>query len=117
MVLTTILPDPVNIGYQDLRFIVLDKLNGQKITSLADIERALTLSTDGFHRLNFSRGDTVQRAVLDKEEAAASTSRILQRYGIPKDRVITSHLAKSAPGAVPPATVDDLRGVRGPRRK
>lgn len=118
VVLTAILPDPVNLGYQDLRFLVLEELNGTRISKLSDIEKALTSSSDGFHRFKFARGDSVQRAVLDSNLATAAASRVLQRYGIPKDRVIASATSRLAPGAVPPATVDDSRPSRGiPRRR
>lgn len=116
VIVTGILPDPVNLGYQDLRLVVVDECNGMKISSLRDIEKAVEQSKDGFHRFRFTKGDAIQRAVLDAQEAKASSARILPRYGILKDRYIAEPSAPLAPGAVPPPAITSGSESRPSRR-
>src|SRR6185436_19129531 len=53
VLLSEILPDPYNIGYQQTRYLVLDKVNGRSISYLADLRDALEHPVDGFHILDF----------------------------------------------------------------
>ena len=81
--LTSVLPDPYVIGYQDARFLILDTINGQKISRVADVTAALQKPQNGFHTIEFLRGDNLRRIVLDAEQMEAATGRILERYRIP----------------------------------
>ena len=83
VVLTSVLPDPYVVGYQDARFLVVDTVNGQKISRLADVQAALEKPQDGFHTIEFHRGDNLLRIVLDAGLMDAATKRILERYRIP----------------------------------
>ena len=88
MVLSSVLPDPVNLGYQDARYMMVDKLNGQPIRRLNDLIEAKTKATNGFHVLEFHAGDSVSRLVLDASDTEAATTRVLKRYGIDRDYVL-----------------------------
>jgi len=88
VVLSQVLPDAYNLGYQEVRHIVLESVNAQKIGSLRDVQSALARSEDGFHRLEFLKGETLQRIVLDARQLEAATQRVLQRYGIEKAAVV-----------------------------
>ena len=90
IILSLIMPDPVNIGYQDARYLIIDKLNGRKVRTLQDLIAAKEVPKDGFHLLEFREGDSLQRMILDAGETDAATERVLQRYGIQKDRSIAS---------------------------
>lgn len=92
VVLSMVLPDPVNIGYQESRMLIVDKLNGKKINRLEDLIAAKALAQDGFHLLEFRPGDSLRRIVLDAGETDAATQRVLERYGIQKDQVLTAPL-------------------------
>ena len=83
VVLTSVLPDPYVVGYQDARFLVVDTVNGQKISRLAEVQAALEKPQDGFHTIEFHRGDNLLRIVLDAGLMDAATKRILERYRIP----------------------------------
>lgn len=83
VVLTSVLPDPYVVGYQDARFLVVDTVNGQKISRLADMQAALQKPQDGFHTIEFQRGDNLRRIVLDAGMMNDATKRILERYRIP----------------------------------
>jgi hypothetical protein len=88
IVLAAILPDPVNIGYQDYRMIVVDKVNGQPVSRISDLASALEKPTDGFHIIEFMDGAGVQKIVLDAAESTKATQRILGNYGVRADRYI-----------------------------
>ena len=89
------MPDVYNIGYQDSRQLVLEKLNGQKINYLADLQQALKKPVNGFQIFEFMKGDTLQRIVLDAATLDAATKRVLDHYGIDKDHLF-AETAKSA---------------------
>lgn len=89
VVLSLILPDPVNIGYQDARYLLVDTLNGQRISTLKDLIEAKDKAQNGFHLIEFKEGDSLRRLVLDANEIDAATQRVLQTYGIPKDRSLS----------------------------
>jgi hypothetical protein len=83
VILSQVLPDPYNIGYQDQRYLVVDNANGKPISHLAELREALKTPVNGFNVIEFMKGDTLQRLVLggpDAEEEA--TERVLKRYGI-----------------------------------
>src|SRR5439155_19875834 len=41
VLLSQVLPDIYNLGYQDLKYLVLDEVNGQKISRLPELKEAL----------------------------------------------------------------------------
>lgn len=83
VVLSQVLPDPYNIGYQEQKYLVVDKVNGQLVSRLRDLRAALQKPVNGYHVLEFMRSDSLRRIVLraDGNETEA-TARILQRYHI-----------------------------------
>jgi hypothetical protein len=85
VILSLVLPDPVNLGYQDSRYMVVEKVNDKTVHRLPDLQQALKHPRDGYHVVEFAMGSAVSRMVLDADEAAKATERILQRYGIVQD--------------------------------
>lgn len=83
VVLSMVLPDPFNLGYQDQRWLVVDKVNGRQIGGLPDLHAALAAPPNGFHEFAFMPGSGVERMVLDVAETPAATDRILHQYRIP----------------------------------
>ena len=79
VVLSQVLPDPYNIGYQEQKYLVVDKVNGQLVSRLRDLRAALQKPMNGYHVLEFMRSDSLRRIVLraDGNETEA-TARILQ---------------------------------------
>jgi hypothetical protein len=69
-------------------------LNGKKINTLHDIVIAKESPKDGFHVLEFREGDNLRRMILDAAQVDQTTERVLERYGIDKDR----HLVVPTPG-------------------
>jgi hypothetical protein len=88
VILSQVLPDVFNLGYQDVRHLVVERLNGRRITDLRDLVQAVAEARDGFHVLEFMTGDSLQRLVLDTRQLEPATRRVLQVYGIDKDRVL-----------------------------
>ncbi|TAK96523.1 MAG: hypothetical protein EPO07_14420, partial [Verrucomicrobia bacterium] len=64
VILSQVLPDSFNIGYQDQRFLVVEKVNARPITQLAELREAFQHPQAGFHRIEFRRGNDLQRVVL-----------------------------------------------------
>ncbi|HAM72801.1 MAG TPA: hypothetical protein DCM86_14260 [Verrucomicrobiales bacterium] len=91
VILSSILPDPYTLGYQDLRLLVVDKLNGKTISRLTDLEEALKSPVEGFHVIEYMRGDSVRKMVLSANGTAEATQRVLDRYGISQDRLVRKH--------------------------
>jgi len=88
VILSQVLPDIYNLGYQESRNLVVERVNGQKVSYLTDLQRALSTPVEGFHVLEFLKGDSVQRIVLDATAQPEATQRVLQRYGIEKVAVV-----------------------------
>ena len=89
VVLSQVLPDPYNIGYQDQRYQVVQKVDGRPVASLSDLREALAGSTNKFHVIDFLPNESVQRIVLGADGAdRAATQRVLNRYGIQEEYFI-----------------------------
>lgn len=83
VILSQVLPDRFNIGYQDQRSLVVNHVNGRRITTLTELQQALQTPQDGFHIIDFVPNESIQRIVLaagDPEREA--TQRILKLFGI-----------------------------------
>ena len=88
VVLSQVLPDFFNLGYHDLRNLVLERLNHQPVSSLDELVSALDHPTNAFHVFDFMKGDSLQRVVLDADQLEEATRRVQQVYGVQKDRVL-----------------------------
>jgi hypothetical protein len=83
VLLSQVLPDPFNIGYQDLRYLVVDTVNGKNISRLSDVREALKQPVNGYHVVEFVKSDGLRRLVIAAGDLElAATDRILKRYGI-----------------------------------
>jgi hypothetical protein len=83
VVLSQVLADGYNIGYQEQRFLVLQSVNHRRISHLTDLREALKCPVNGFHILDFAQGESLQRMVLAAGDAEkAATRRVLESYGI-----------------------------------
>jgi len=83
VILSQVLPDKFNIGYQEQRGFVVAKVNGQRVTNLTELNEALKQPKDDVHIIDFVPNDSVQRIVIAAGPAEReATQRILQRFGI-----------------------------------
>jgi hypothetical protein len=88
VVLSEILPNPANIGYESLRYLVLDEVNGIKIKEIGDVLTALKTPVNGFDVFKFDQGQSVQELVLDASNLDQVNTEIMARYHIPADHYI-----------------------------
>ncbi len=84
VLLSSVLPDAANLGYQELRDLIVERVNGRAVSSLADLRQAFASPQGGFHVVEFLAGQGTARAVLDAGEARAAAARLRQAYGVEK---------------------------------
>ena len=84
VVLSLVLPDFYNIGYQErnAQNLVLNKANGLRIDTLKSLANALKSPENGFHVFEFKKGSALQKIILDAEKLDAANQRIGKRYRI-----------------------------------
>jgi len=83
VILSRVLPAQINLGYQDLKQIVVSKYNSMNIHSIKDIIEAKKLDPEGkFEVIEFENNNPT--VVLPREQLAMSDSLIGQLYGIEK---------------------------------
>ncbi len=83
VVLANVLPDAVNVGYQNIKYSAVKKLNGKKVVDLKSFVRNIENIKTGFVILELYNNSKI---VLDVKKMRASTKRIMGRYRIPYDR-------------------------------
>jgi S1-C subfamily serine protease len=83
VVLSMVLADEVNVGYQDIRSKVVEAVNGKKIKNLLELIDIVEKTQKGF--VVFQLKDK-SKIVMDVEKLRKSTPVIMERYRIPRDR-------------------------------
>jgi hypothetical protein len=85
VLLSQILPDPYNIGYQEHKYLVVDTVNGRAVHYLSELQEALKHDEKGYHVVNFQKGESLRTMVVAAGAAEKdATDRVLKRYSIPK---------------------------------
>ena len=83
VVLSFVLPADVNLGYQNLRHLVVSKVNGKQIAGIKDMLEALQANSDPrFHVIEFEQFSPTVVIPLDKLDSINAA--IAQNYGITK---------------------------------
>ena len=82
VLLTSVLPDTANLGYQDLRDLIVDRVNGRIVGKVDDVRQAFRNPQGGFHVIDFLPGQGPARIVLEAAEAEASAPRVKAAYGV-----------------------------------
>jgi hypothetical protein len=80
VVMTRVLADPATLGYQDLRDLIVESINGVHLRSIADVRAAFEHTDGGFDVVTFAPGQGVSRIVLDAQEARAADERLRGTY-------------------------------------
>jgi len=83
VLLTKVLAHEVNQGYQDITDVIVLRVNGQAIGSIADLPGAFAKAKEGFHIVDLDEGG---RIILDAAAAEKAHQEILARYSVPTDR-------------------------------
>ena len=84
VVMANLLADPVNASFAVKGRVLVDKINGKRIERLEDVIGAIETCTNAQHVLEFMPHGTLE--CLDRAAAEKANARILQTYGVPKDR-------------------------------
>ncbi|MCK4504845.1 MAG: trypsin-like peptidase domain-containing protein [Candidatus Aegiribacteria sp.] len=82
---TYMLPAEVNTGYENISNEIIRMVDGTPVRSFSQFVELVDSSTGQFLELTTNLGNII---VLDREEAFAVNDEILDRYGIPEDRVV-----------------------------
>jgi len=82
-VLASVLADEINVGYHDLKDIVISHVNGRKIVTMKDLVKAVEENDGEYHVFVDEHGKEI---VLDRGETIARNELILKRYKVSLDR-------------------------------
>ena len=82
VLLSSVLPDTVNLGYQELRDLIVARVNGRSVPNLQALREAFAAVKGGFHVVEFLSGQPAQRIVIDATEADAASERLRRAYGV-----------------------------------
>ena len=80
-VLSTILPDEINVNMDQFVGYVVDTVDGEKIYSLKDIKKVLDKSTNDIIEIKFMDKDVP--LIISRKDAVAKGPYILEKYHIP----------------------------------
>jgi hypothetical protein len=84
LVLASVLPDAYNLGYHGLSDLVVERVNGRAVDSIAALEEAFARPQDGFHVIELAPNPERMQIVLDAPDFEAASERIRQAYQIPQ---------------------------------
>jgi S1-C subfamily serine protease len=92
VILSQVLPADTTIGYDDLAYLVVTKVNGQDINSLGDLVEAAKHPVDGFIKIETE--EDPKQLELDAAQVAAESARLQQNYRLPSlQRLETAPIA------------------------
>ena len=83
IILVKVLADEINIGYHAVSNVVIKRVNGRNISTMADLVNAFENNREEFHVIEDINGFQL---VLDRKTVDSLGGSILQRYNIPYDR-------------------------------
>jgi hypothetical protein len=83
IILTNILPDPINTYQMPYRSSIVDEINGKKIGTLQDLARAFEQPADRFVVKMIGDGPPL---VLDPKQVEAARERIKTRYNVVEEQ-------------------------------
>ncbi len=87
IVLSSILPDPINTYFSEFREGIVDEINGKKVKTLQELADALAEPAE-FYVLKFI--GIGRPLVLERAAVEAARERIKKRYNVPEERNLTN---------------------------
>ena len=84
VLVTQVIPDEINIGYQKLSNAIVLRINGQEIRRLKDVDKAFLNPETEFHRIDFLPGSDRLSVILPVADLKQSNQRIKNNFRIPK---------------------------------
>lgn len=76
-----VLPTEATVGYEELALLVVTRINGMPIDTIADVAKAAEAPADGFHKIEFE--DSPGVIYLDAAEVAGAEAALRANYGLP----------------------------------
>jgi S1-C subfamily serine protease len=80
VILSQVLPADSTIGYDELAYLTVTKVNGKEIKSLGDLAEAVKQSIDGFVKIETE--EDPKQIELDAAQVAAEAPNLQENYGI-----------------------------------
>ena len=80
VILSQVLPADSTIGYDDLAYLTVTKVNGKEIKSLEDLAEAVKQPIDGFIKIETE--EDPKQIALDAAQVAAEAPNLQENYGI-----------------------------------
>ena len=81
IILSHVLPDPANLGYEKLHDLIVTSINGVAVQTIDDVRSAFRRPAGGFDVVELQAGQPVRRVVLDATEVEAAQKRLQETYG------------------------------------
>jgi hypothetical protein len=82
-VLTSILGGEITVGYEEAQYHVISQVNGENISSMIDLVRAIKTNTGPYHTVTDEGGHQI---VLEQAKITEQSEALLKRYKIKSDR-------------------------------
>jgi hypothetical protein len=80
VILSQVLPANSTIGYDDLAYLTVTKVNGKEIKSLDDLSEAVKQPVEGFIKIETE--EDPKQIELDASQVAAEATALQENYGI-----------------------------------
>ncbi|HVF71054.1 MAG TPA: PDZ domain-containing protein [Chthoniobacterales bacterium] len=81
VVLTQVLPANTTIGYDEVGYLTVRKVNGKEVKSLADVANAVKEPVDGF--ITIETEEDPKQVALDAKQVEAEAEALKANYGLP----------------------------------
>ena len=81
VVLTQVLPANTTIGYDEVSYLTVRKVNGKEVKSLAELAEAVKQPVDGF--ITLETEEDPKQIALDAKQVEAEAEALKQNYGLP----------------------------------
>jgi S1-C subfamily serine protease len=81
VVLTQVLPANTTIGYDEVAYLTVRKVNGKEVKSLAELADAVKHPVDGF--ITIETEEDPKQIALDAKQVEAEAEALMQNYGLP----------------------------------
>jgi S1-C subfamily serine protease len=81
VVLTQVLPANTTIGYDEIAYLTVSKVNGKEVKSLAELAEAVKQPVEGF--ITIETEEDPKQIALDAKQVDAEADALKQNYGLP----------------------------------
>jgi S1-C subfamily serine protease len=104
VILSSVLPSDYNVGYHALSDVIVTKVNGRAIDSIADVVEAFQHPDGDFQRFTLEPNGQMDEITLDARTFEDASKEILEAYRIPEARRVHEKAVDLGPacGSPPP---------------